>query len=224
MRIKSVSKGRRYSAMPLALVTASAIALSGCAGPIIGALTLAEISTIAGLASTLISGQDLTEHALSLATGEDCRILEAILRENRDFCEEHGSDATANDFEGVVALLEGGGQTATALADAHDLGGLNPMALGFAPIDRSLEFSEFSLEMVEDEANSSRATRLSFGFMSASFGQSWAYELTAKKIHRTAAETPNLRLALADDLVVQTRPAPQPLPARRADGRLIVPD
>ena len=177
MQKRSINERRTRRVAPVALM-ASALVLSGCAGPVIGALTLGEISTIAGLASTLISGQDLTEHALSLATGEDCRILEAILRENRAFCEHHGAPETEHDFKGLASLFANDEPPATAIADARpspgslDLLAVDPMTLGFAPIDRPLDFSEFSLAMIADETTPARAPRLSFGFMSATFGQS----------------------------------------------------
>jgi hypothetical protein len=88
------------------LVSAAALALSGCAAPIIGTLTLSQLSTIVGGVSTLTTGKGLADHALSLLTGKDCSITEGILRKDRKICEEPGSLATREDFKGVFAYFE----------------------------------------------------------------------------------------------------------------------
>jgi len=90
----------------LVLVSAAALALSGCAAPIIGSLTLSQLSTIAGIISTATTGKGLSDHALSLLTGEDCSITEGLLRSDRDICEPRGSLATQEDFKGVFAYLD----------------------------------------------------------------------------------------------------------------------
>lgn len=89
----------------VALVSVAALALSGCAAQVVGSLTLSQVSSIAGFAATLVTGRDLGEHALSLITGQDCRFLESLLREDRDICEDYGSPATAEDFQGVFVAL-----------------------------------------------------------------------------------------------------------------------
>ncbi len=90
----------------LVLVSAAALAVSGCAAPIIGALTLSQLSTIAGGVSTITTGKGLADHALSLLTGKDCSITEGILRKDRKICEERGSLATREDFKGIFAYFE----------------------------------------------------------------------------------------------------------------------
>lgn len=84
----------------LAGILASTTILGGCAGTIAG-VTLSSISSVAGLASTLFTGADLGEHAVSLITGQDCRFSEGLLRDDRDVCEEPGSLATRDDFHGI---------------------------------------------------------------------------------------------------------------------------
>lgn len=84
----------------LAGILASTTILGGCAGTIAG-VTLSSISSVAGLASTLFTGADLGEHAVSLLTGQDCRFSEGLLRDDRDVCEEPGSLATRDDFHGI---------------------------------------------------------------------------------------------------------------------------
>lgn len=95
---------RRGSAAIL-LMSAGAV-LSGCALPFAGPLVFTDILTGASLLSTVATGKGATEIALDALTGEDCRLLEGALREDRDFCEQPGSAATEEDFKGVVAWLE----------------------------------------------------------------------------------------------------------------------
>lgn len=83
-----------------------AVSLSGCAGTIVAGLTLSELLTAGSIGSTLITGKGLGEHAMDMATGKDCRIIEGVFRADRDICEEEGSGATKDDFKGLVALLE----------------------------------------------------------------------------------------------------------------------
>lgn len=90
----------------LVLVSAAALVVTGCATPIIGAITLSELSTIAGVTSTITTGKGLTDHALSLLTGKDCSITEGLLRSDRDICEPRGSLATKDDFKGVFAYFD----------------------------------------------------------------------------------------------------------------------
>ena len=84
----------------LAGILASTTILTGCAGTIAG-VSLSSISSFAGFASTLFTGADLGEHAVSLVTGKDCRFSEGLMREDRDVCEERGSAATRDDFHGI---------------------------------------------------------------------------------------------------------------------------
>jgi len=88
-------------------VIAAGLAVSGCAAPIIGSLTLSQLSMIAGIASTATTGKGLTDHALSMLTGKDCNITEAILHKARKLCEDKGSDATKDDFKGVFVAFGG---------------------------------------------------------------------------------------------------------------------
>jgi hypothetical protein len=44
----------------------------------------------------------LGEHALSLIMGKDCRFSEALITDERDICEAHGSPRTKNDFQGIL--------------------------------------------------------------------------------------------------------------------------
>ena len=90
----------------LVLISAAALAVSGCAAPIIGALTLGQLTTIAGVVSTVTTGKGLTDHALSFLTGKNCDIAEGILRKDRLICEPRGSAATQEDFKGVFAYFE----------------------------------------------------------------------------------------------------------------------
>ncbi|MGQ0664863.1 MAG: SPOR domain-containing protein [Pseudomonadota bacterium] len=73
--------------------------------PLIAGLTINELGSATSILSTLITGKGFGEHVLDLATGEDCRLLETALRDDRKFCEPHGSAATAKDFKGLASLL-----------------------------------------------------------------------------------------------------------------------
>jgi hypothetical protein len=81
-------------------------ALSGCAAPVIGGLTASQIFSLAGLSSTIMTGRDLAEHAVSIVTGKDCRFLETLFRNGRSFCETPNAVATKDDFHGVLALFD----------------------------------------------------------------------------------------------------------------------
>ncbi len=199
-------KKHRTRKAGIAATLTMGLVLSGCASPVIGALTIIEIGSIAGLVSTFMSGRDLTEHALSAATGQDCRILESILRPDRKFCEDHGSDATAHDFRGVIALLGSGNNTILAQADIEVQRATDPVALGFAPINRQIAVENFSLEVVQSQVSPRTGHRVSFGMLQASYGQSWSYELTARRA--------GAQIASAE---------PTALSATRSDGAIIVP-
>jgi hypothetical protein len=165
---------RASKAACAAIVGAGLLGLSGCAAPAIGALTVGEVLTIAGISSSVMTGRDLGEHALSALTGKDCRFLEAALREGRSFCEDRGSQATANDFGGLIALFRtDDGKTEETQVAAADI---DPQVLGFAPVDRRAAH-EFSLEIAREAARQKPKETIAFGMMSATFGQSWAYDL-----------------------------------------------
>lgn len=166
--------GKASRTVRLAAIGLGILSLSGCAAPAIGALTIGEVLTIAGISSTIMTGRDLGEHALSALTGKDCRFLEAALREGRSFCEERNSVATKDDFGGLVALFrnDDGDVKETTVAAAD----LDPLALGFVPVDRRAAH-EFSLEIAREASRQEPKETVSFGMMSATFGQSWDYRL-----------------------------------------------
>lgn len=169
---KMAGKAKRMGA--LALFGAGLLGLSGCAAPVVGAVTIGEILTIAGISSTIMTGRDLGEHALSVLTGKDCRFLEAALRNGRAFCEERGSVATRSDFGGLIALFErADGKTEEKQVAAADL---DPDLLGFAPVDRRAA-RDFSIDIARETTRGKPREAVSFGMMSATFGQSWTYEL-----------------------------------------------
>ena len=79
--------------------------LSACAAPIVGGLTLNELSSVSSVATSGLSGKSLTEMAMDLVTGKDCRIMESLMRDERKLCEERNSPATYDDFKGVLSLV-----------------------------------------------------------------------------------------------------------------------
>jgi hypothetical protein len=88
-----------------AAATLAAGCASGCAIPIIGGLTLNELSTGTSIISTGLTGKSLSEHGLDLVTGKDCNLMEAAFHDDRSICEQRGSPATAGDFTGLIGLL-----------------------------------------------------------------------------------------------------------------------
>ena len=93
----------RVASMSVVLLVG--LATSGCAMPILGSLTLNQLFAAMSMTSTALSGKGLGEHALDRVTGLDCRLLEAAVRQDREFCEAPGSAATANDFRGFSTIL-----------------------------------------------------------------------------------------------------------------------
>ena len=209
-----------------ALLMTAAIGLSGCAGPVVGALSLVELASMAGIASTFMTGKDLPEHALSMATGKDCRVLESILNAERELCEEEGSRATNKDFQGVLALMESDpALLATALADVETQRMIDPSIHGFTPVDRSRLASSFRVDAAPTKARASKrkTAPLSFGFLQSSYGQNWSYEMTAERKGTQATAT----VAVVNEeqpIAVMAYAGPTPLPAFRSDGKMISPD
>ena len=81
--------------------------MSGCVAaplPLVGVLTLEEAFSAVSFASSLITGKSFGEHAMDIATGQDCRILESVLRPDRKICEPVGSVTTSVDYKGITTL------------------------------------------------------------------------------------------------------------------------
>ena len=70
-----------------------------------GSLTLNELSSVSSIATSGLTGKSLTEMAMDLVTGKDCRIMESVMRDERKLCEERNSPATYDDFNGVLSLV-----------------------------------------------------------------------------------------------------------------------
>ena len=174
MSVSMIRLDRRGGTAKAVLAVAVCLGLTGCAAPAIGALTVGQLLTVAGISSTVMTGRDLGEHVVSALTGKDCRFLESLLRNGRAFCETPGSDATRDDFGGVIALLEGpdGSKRETRVAASE----LDPHVLGFVPVDRRAAH-EFSLEIAREAARGKPRETVSFGMMSATFGQSFDYRV-----------------------------------------------
>jgi hypothetical protein len=129
----------------LATTALSSIALSGCAQ-----LTsaLSDPTTIVGLGLTVTTGKGLSDHVLSIVTGEDCNLGEGLTRSDRDVCEEEGSLATESDFKGIFALAREPSNKANAERDPGE-------AWAVAQIQRpepQTEISASKTEAVTDEA------------------------------------------------------------------------
>jgi len=87
-------------------LAAVGLVVAGCAAPIIGAFTVGQIMTALSLTTTVVTGRGTVDIALGLVSGQDCRLIEGALRQDRDFCEEPDSPATAKDFRGLAGLIE----------------------------------------------------------------------------------------------------------------------
>jgi len=94
----------QYGTRMRKLVILMAFALNGCAAPLVGALTIDQAFSAFSLASSLLTGKSFGEYAMDAATGDDCRLLEAVVRTDRKFCEPKGSPQTADDYKGVRTL------------------------------------------------------------------------------------------------------------------------
>ena len=92
--------------------------VSGCALPVIGALTINELSSTTSFMSTGLTGKGLGEHALDLVTGGDCRLLEGVVRSERDICAKRGSPETADDFKGLIGLARSAAERQPSLANS----------------------------------------------------------------------------------------------------------
>ena len=128
--------------------------LAGCSSPVVSSRSAPDTFSLAGLSAAIMSG---TQSAIAALTGNDCSLLENVLRNGRSFCET--SDAR-------VALIE----TVPAAAD------LDPNLLGFAPVDRRAA-ADFSLEIARRQNAAIDAPMLSFGMLSANYGPSFSYDL-----------------------------------------------
>jgi len=230
------SRFRRWAA-PLAVV-AGTLSLGGCAAPVIGAITVSQLSTAAGIASSIMSGRDLTEHVVSAIVGEDCRFIEAILR-GRPICVPYGSPEAEDSFQGIIVALQDNDDAEPTFdrSGEYQVAGLDPTAvqLGFAPIVPDYNMDIASIEAVErDIRDSDRGDmrRVSFGMMSATYGPSHSMDdllaaqrasdrpfLDGADVQPAPAAAPRVILASAEPVVM-----PQPLAAKRSDGATIVPE
>lgn len=198
-------------AAPAALA-AGLLALGGCAAPVIGALTVSQLSTAAGVASSIMSGRSPAEHLVSAIAGEDCRFLEAVLR-GRPICVPYGSAEAQESFQGIIVALNddaGGTQAPVRVA------GLDPDAvqLGFAPILPDYAIETGAIAAVEKDIQDSRRgdmRRVSFGMLSATFGPS--HSMDDLLAERDAA--PGGLLSAAPGQATRD-PAPRPAPVTLA--------
>lgn len=88
----------------LALPLLGLFALSGCGAPLFAGMTFAELTTAGSLISTAATGKGLGEHAMDAATGRDCRIIDAMVRDDRRLCERKNSPALEKDWKGLASL------------------------------------------------------------------------------------------------------------------------
>jgi hypothetical protein len=106
--IRKRRSDRRSGAARAALLLLTLPFAGGCAAPFAAGVGLGEIVSIASLTGTVAFNKGATDLALDMVTGEDCRVVEGMVREDRKICEELGSDATERDFKGVVGEVQDG--------------------------------------------------------------------------------------------------------------------
>ncbi|MBE9557302.1 MAG: hypothetical protein IMF08_10640 [Proteobacteria bacterium] len=100
----------------VALPLFCALALSGCGLPLLAGMTLVELSTAGSVISTAATGKGLSEHAMDVATGRDCRIIDSMVRADRKLCERRNSPALNKDWKGL-ASIDGEPYTALPILD-----------------------------------------------------------------------------------------------------------
>lgn len=106
-RSASLASARGRGSRTLALILLAApLAAGGCAAPVIGSITVGQLLGAASAVILATDGKGLSEVALDAATGQDCRVLEGALREDREICEVPGSSATRDDFKGMSTIME----------------------------------------------------------------------------------------------------------------------
>jgi len=74
--------------------------------PFLGPVVLTDMVTGVSVVTTAATGKGATEIALDMITGQDCRFLEGVFRDDRDLCEEPGSPATEEDFKGLAGWID----------------------------------------------------------------------------------------------------------------------
>jgi len=102
------SSHRRGRALTTGLLLLSLPMLGGCAAPFAAGVGISEFISIASLTGTVAFNKGATDLALDFVTGDDCRVMEGVVREDRKICESIGSDATEKDFKGVVGEVQDG--------------------------------------------------------------------------------------------------------------------
>lgn len=78
----------------------------GCALPFAAGVGIGELVSLASLTGTVAYNKGASDLALDIVTGGNCRIVEGLVRDDRDVCEDEGSDASEKDFKGVVGELQ----------------------------------------------------------------------------------------------------------------------
>ena len=91
----------------------------------IGSITVGHLLGAASAVVMATDGKGLSEVALDVATGHDCRVLEGALREDREICEVPGSSATRDDFKGMSTIME--------MLEARNGAPIAPVAVPAAP-------------------------------------------------------------------------------------------
>jgi hypothetical protein len=78
--------------------------LGGCAGVVLVGIPVNFLTT--EVAPRAVNGKGLVEDGVDWVTGKDCRLIDGVVRDDRQICEPKGSPATKKDFKGLSGLVE----------------------------------------------------------------------------------------------------------------------
>ena len=77
--------------------------LGGCAAPLVAGVPTIVFTEVVPRA---VNGKGLVEDGVDLVTGEDCRVIEGAVRDDRHVCEPRNSPATKKDFKGLAGASD----------------------------------------------------------------------------------------------------------------------
>lgn len=143
------------------LLCGLALSLAGCSMPAANS-ALGHLASLAGLSERVMYSKN------GHLAARDCQTLSDLLHDTSPVCTTKNNSLTK-------------ARPAQQLASRE----IDPLALGFAPVDRRAA-SDFSLEIARQESRN-KPEPLVFGMLSATFGQSWSYDLTLKEGNKNAA-------------------------------------
>jgi hypothetical protein len=92
---------RRRRIPTIGAALALTLAVSGCE-------TINPITLGIGVASYVVTGKGLADHALGIVADKDCNLIEGLLSAERGICEPKGSYPTRGGFGGLLSYRDAG--------------------------------------------------------------------------------------------------------------------